>query len=43
MVKSKDLKAPSFSLPSLSMVSSKNAYGKGAVLIVFYDGHGSDF
>jgi len=36
-------KAPSFSLPSVSIVSDEEIYKKGPVIIVFYDIHDSDF
>ncbi len=36
-------KAPSFILPSVSIVSDEEIYKKGPVIIVFYDGHGSEF
>ncbi len=36
-------KAPGFSLPTISILSSEEAYKRGPVILVFYDRHGSDF
>jgi hypothetical protein len=36
-------KAPSFSLPTVSIFSGGDAYKRGPVILVFYDKQGSDF
>ncbi len=36
-------KAPNFSLPAVSVLSSDDLYRKGTTILVFYDGHGSEF
>jgi hypothetical protein len=36
-------KAPSFFLPTISILSGEDAYKKGPVILAFYDRHGSDF
>lgn len=41
--KKPSIKAPSFSLPNVSIFSGGDAYKRGPVILVFYDKQGSDF